>query len=92
MDFGVEREHESIREAIERICAHLEHMPLAIEIAAGHLRRLSLADIAAGVTNPLDLGASGLRHSTTAEQQGGHHSGSVSGHAARGGQTPLLRR
>ena len=53
---------------IERICAHLEHMPLAIEIAAGHLRRLSVKEIAAGVTNPLDLGASRLQRRAGRQQ------------------------
>jgi hypothetical protein len=33
---------------IQRICANLEYIPLAIEIAAGHLRRLTLESIEAG--------------------------------------------
>ncbi len=53
---------------IDRICAHLEHLPLAIEIAAGHLRRLTVADIAAGVTNPLDLGTSRLQRRAGRQQ------------------------
>jgi predicted ATPase/class 3 adenylate cyclase len=40
---------------IQRICANLENIPLAIEIAAGHLRRLTLENIESGVTKPLDL-------------------------------------
>ncbi len=53
---------------LQRICAHLEYMPLAIEIAAGHLRRLTVAEIAAGVTNPLDLGASRLQRRAGRQQ------------------------
>jgi predicted ATPase/class 3 adenylate cyclase len=46
---------------IERICASLEYIPLAIEIAAGQLRRLTLASIESGVANPLDLHSRSLR-------------------------------
>jgi predicted ATPase/class 3 adenylate cyclase len=46
---------------IERICANLEYIPLAIEIAAGHLRRLTLESIDSGVTKPLDLHSSHFR-------------------------------
>jgi predicted ATPase/class 3 adenylate cyclase len=42
---------------ITTICDHLEHIPLAIEIAARNLRRLTLAEIAQAVTQPLDLHA-----------------------------------
>ncbi|MFT6774411.1 MAG: putative ATPase/class 3 adenylate cyclase [Paracoccaceae bacterium] len=41
--------------AIERICDSLEHIPLAIEIAAGQLRRFPLAQILRAADNPLDL-------------------------------------
>jgi hypothetical protein len=33
---------------IQRICANLEYIPLAIEIAAGHLRRLKMAIVRVG--------------------------------------------
>ena len=46
---------------IQRICANLEYIPLAIEIAAGHLRRLTLENIDNGVTKPLDLHSSHFR-------------------------------
>lgn len=42
--------------AIRSLCERLEHLPLAIEIAASQLRRLSVNEIAAGMSNPLDLG------------------------------------
>jgi predicted ATPase/class 3 adenylate cyclase len=46
---------------IERICANVDCIPLAIEIAAAQLRRHSLASIESGVTKPLDLQASIFR-------------------------------
>jgi len=46
---------------IERICANLDCIPLAIEIAAAQLRRHSLESIESGVTKPLDLQASIFR-------------------------------
>ena len=46
---------------IERICANLDCIPLAIEIAAAQLRRHSLNSIESGVTKPLDLQASIFR-------------------------------
>jgi predicted ATPase/class 3 adenylate cyclase len=46
---------------IERICANLDCIPLAIEIAAAQLRRHSLASIESGVAKPLDLQASIFR-------------------------------
>jgi predicted ATPase/class 3 adenylate cyclase len=46
---------------IERICANVDCIPLAIEIAAAQLRRHSLASIESGVTKPLDLQASVFR-------------------------------
>lgn len=54
--------------AIQTICASLECIPLAIEIAAGHLRRLTVAKIAEGVENPLDLGSSGSQRRTGRQQ------------------------
>jgi predicted ATPase/class 3 adenylate cyclase len=47
--------------AIQRICANLDCIPLAIEIAAGQLRRLTLENIESGVTKPLDLHARNFR-------------------------------
>jgi predicted ATPase/class 3 adenylate cyclase len=42
-------------QTIQRLCADLEYIPLAIEIAARNLRRLSVDEVAAGLTSPLDL-------------------------------------
>lgn len=53
---------------IHAICAKLEFMPLAIEIAAGHLRRLTVAEIAAGVADPLDLGVSRVQRRAGRQQ------------------------
>ncbi len=53
---------------IQRICANLDYIPLAIEIAAGHLRRLSLANIENGVTKPLDLPSRSLRRRAGRQQ------------------------
>ena len=47
--------------AIENICANVDHIPLAIEIAAAQLRQRTLASIASGITSPLDLRSSGFR-------------------------------
>jgi len=47
--------------AIERICAGVDCIPLAIEIAAAQLRQRALASIESGITRPLDLHAGGLR-------------------------------
>ena len=44
--------------AIQSICDTLENIPLAIEIAVGHLRRLSLTQLASGFIKPLDLRSS----------------------------------
>ncbi len=52
---------------IETICQHLDYIPLAIEIAARTLRRLTLAQIADAVTRPLDL------HPARATPRGGRH-------------------
>jgi predicted ATPase len=52
---------------IQTICDHLEHIPLAIEIAARNLRRLALAEIAQAVTQPLDM------HAARSGQRGGRH-------------------
>ena len=54
--------------AIQAICANLEHIPLAIEIAAGQLRRLTVAKIAQGVVNPLDLRSARLQRGTGRQQ------------------------
>ncbi|SDS98143.1 Predicted ATPase [Bradyrhizobium canariense] len=53
---------------IQRICANLDYIPLAIEIAAGQLRRLTLASIENGVTKPLDLHARNFRRRTGRQQ------------------------
>jgi predicted ATPase/class 3 adenylate cyclase len=53
---------------IQRICTNLEHIPLAIEIAAGHLRRLSLEGIECGVTKPLDLHSVHFRRRASRQQ------------------------
>jgi predicted ATPase/class 3 adenylate cyclase len=53
---------------IQRICANLEYFPLAIEIAAGHLRRLTLEGIENGVTKPLDLHSSNFRRRAGRQQ------------------------
>jgi predicted ATPase/class 3 adenylate cyclase len=53
---------------IQGICANLEFIPLAIEIAAGHLRRFSLESIQNGTTNPLDLHARSFRRRAGRQQ------------------------
>jgi predicted ATPase/class 3 adenylate cyclase len=53
---------------VERICANLDYMPLAIEIAAGQVRRLPLESIEGGLTKPLDLHASSFRRRTGRQQ------------------------
>lgn len=53
---------------IERICGNLDNIPLAIEIAASHLRRLSLQSIESGVTQPLDLDSSHFRRRVGRQQ------------------------
>jgi predicted ATPase/class 3 adenylate cyclase len=53
---------------IQRICANLEYIPLAIEIAVGHLRRLTLASIENGVTKPLDLHSGTFRRRAGRQQ------------------------
>jgi predicted ATPase/class 3 adenylate cyclase len=53
---------------IQRICANLDYIPLAIEIAAGHLRRLTLENIENGVTKPLDLHTSNFRRRAGRQQ------------------------
>ncbi|SHK66316.1 ATP-binding protein [Bradyrhizobium lablabi] len=53
---------------IQRICANLEYIPLAIEIAAGHLRRLTLESIEDGVAKPLDLHSSIFRRRAGRQQ------------------------
>lgn len=53
---------------IQRICTNLEYIPLAIEIAVGHLRRLRLVDIEKGVTKPLDLHSNQFRRRAGRQQ------------------------
>jgi predicted ATPase/class 3 adenylate cyclase len=53
---------------IQRICANLDYIPLAIEIAAGHLRRLTLNNIENGVTKPLDLPSRSFRRRAGRQQ------------------------
>jgi predicted ATPase/class 3 adenylate cyclase len=53
---------------IQRICANLDYIPLAIEIAAGHLRRLTLENIETGVTKPLDLPSRNFRRRAGRQQ------------------------
>jgi predicted ATPase/class 3 adenylate cyclase len=53
---------------IERICANVDCIPLAIEIAAAQLRRHSLASIESGVSKPLDLQSSSFRRRTGRHQ------------------------
>jgi predicted ATPase/class 3 adenylate cyclase len=50
--------------SIERICANLDRMPLAIEIAAAQLRQQTLASIESGISRPLDLHSSSFRRRT----------------------------
>ena len=50
--------------AVERVCASLDCMPLAIEIAAAQLRQHTIASIESGITRPLDLHASSFRRRT----------------------------
>ena len=53
---------------IRKICANLEYIPLAIEMAAGHVRRLPLEKIENGTTNPLDLHARNFRRRAGRQQ------------------------
>ena len=53
---------------IQRICTHLDCIPLAIEIAAGHLRRLPLESIESGVIKPLDLRSGNFRRRAGRQQ------------------------
>ena len=46
---------------IARICAGVDCIPLAIEIAAAQLRQRNLEKIESGITRPLDLSAGGFR-------------------------------
>ncbi len=49
------------RDAIARICAHVEGMPLALELAASWLRVLSCAEVASELEQSLDLLSTSLR-------------------------------
>jgi predicted ATPase/class 3 adenylate cyclase len=53
---------------IRRICANLDYIPLAIEIAAGQLRRLTVESIENGVTKPLDLHSRNVRRRVGRQQ------------------------
>lgn len=53
---------------IESICANLDCIPLAIEIAAAQLRRHTLKSIEKGVAKPLDLQSSTYRRRTGRHQ------------------------
>jgi predicted ATPase/class 3 adenylate cyclase len=52
---------------VERICASLDCMPLAIEIAAAQLRQHTLESIESGISKPLDL------HSSSFRRRAGRH-------------------
>jgi predicted ATPase/class 3 adenylate cyclase len=54
--------------AIQSVCDDLENIPLAIEIAVGHLRRLSLAQLASGLVKPLDLRSTGSQRRANRQQ------------------------
>ncbi|MEL7097527.1 MAG: adenylate/guanylate cyclase domain-containing protein [Pseudomonadota bacterium] len=59
------------RALIGQICASLDYIPLAIEIAAGQLRRYPLERIAQDAENPLDLSAgSGRRSGRRGDRRG----------------------
>lgn len=47
---------------IRQICQHLEGLPLAIELAATHARKLNFAEILQGLQHRLELLVSDLRH------------------------------
>ncbi|MEM8578776.1 MAG: AAA family ATPase, partial [Pseudomonadota bacterium] len=57
------------RGLIQEICAALDHIPLAIEIAAGQLRRYPLERIAKDAENPLDLSPAASRRARRGERQ-----------------------
>jgi predicted ATPase/class 3 adenylate cyclase len=54
--------------AIQTVCDNLENIPLAIEIAVGHLRRVNLAQLASGFVKPLELRSSGSQRRSHRQQ------------------------
>ena len=54
--------------AIQAICDNLENIPLAIEIAVGHLRRVNLAQLASGFVKPLELRSAGSQRRSHRQQ------------------------
>ncbi|MFE7228001.1 ATP-binding protein [Nocardioides sp. NPDC057577] len=56
---------ESNREAVRRVCEHLDGLPLAIELACARLPVLSVADLAERLDHRLDLLTTGNRAAAT---------------------------
>lgn len=54
--------------AIQAVCDNLENIPLAIEIAVGHLRRVNLAQLASGLVKPLELRSAGSQRRSHRQQ------------------------
>ena len=48
-------------ETVEALCRHLDGLPLAVELAAARVRAMSVAEIAAGLTDRFGLLRGGLR-------------------------------
>ena len=54
--------------AVEEICARLDGLPLAIELAAARVRLMSPTAMLARLEHPLELAAGGPRHAPTRQQ------------------------